>query len=679
MSHANWSRRWYRSSLLLLSIVLLAGCFQIEGGVAPSTPIGALPTITPRPTDTPQPTITVNSTDGETALAEAAPVDTTPLPTSTPVSTPTATATPTATSTIQITGTSTLRIGMQAEPSDLLPYYMTASDERLTAPISELLFPSPLLPLSYTFTTTNVLERMPTLANGDIQVRTVDVYLDVNDTISQEPTDRVATAQQIVITYRWNPDLRWSDGITVTAADSVFAYQLAKQISLGEEASQRLQLLADYQQVDEHTTRAFLQPELTDLNAQIEVSGMVTGVLDLSTSDLGRTIWTPLPAHLLASAPISGLLQSDFAAMPVGYGPYHIERREQGIIRMARNPFYRGPQPSPDTIAFVFDESFERLRDELLRGSLDIALLENIEPHQIRTIRTDEAGGDLQAAYVPSPIWEHLDFNLEFDLLQNADVRRAIAHGLNREAMINTLYDGRVPVLASWIVPEHWAAAPTSTLTLYNYAPDYARQLLDKANVRDTDGDGFREIGIDHNRDGEIDATAPLRLTMLTTNNSPVRAAIAEQVQDDMADIGLEMSIVMTDSQQLFSPQGPLFRRQFELAQFAWIAAPDPRGFELWSCSAIPGVINNYTGSNIAGWCIRDGNTAIVNATTSISREERRANYLAHQQLYAQEIPSIPLFQRLTVVMYSARLAGLRPDPLAPLTWNIHEWTSTSQ
>lgn len=673
MRACNWcSHRWYRLGALLLSIVLLAGCVQIEGGVEPPTPIGALPTTTPRPTATPVPTATLLGATADVAASR------TELPTS-PATTAAATATPTATTTLQITGTNTLRIGMQAEPGDLLPYHTTASDERLTAPISELLFPAPLLPLSYTFTTTGVLERVPTLANGDIQIRTVEVYLDANDNISPEPTDRTATAQQIVITYRWNPQLRWSDGITVTATDSVFAYQLARQISLGEEASQRLQLLADYQEVDVHTTRAFLQPELTDLTALITGTNTLTGVLDLGTSDLGRTVWTPLPAHLLQDVPLAAVLNSDFATLPVGYGPYRIERRDEGFIRLARNPFYSGPKASPDTIAFAFAETFEQLREELLQGSLDVALLENIEPRQLRTLRSDEAAGEVQVAYVPGPIWEHLNFNLEFDLLQNVNVRRAIAHGLNREAMIDTLYDGRVPVLASWLVPEHWAAAPTSTLTLYAHEPAYARQLLDEANVIDSDGDGFREIGIDHDSDGEIDATAPFQLTVLTTNNSSVRATIAEQLQRDMADIGLDVAVVMTDSQQLFSPQGALFRRQFELAQFAWITAPDPRGFELWSCSAIPGVINNYTGSNISGWCIRDANAAIINATTAISREERRANYIAHQQLYTQELPSIPLFQRLTVVMYSPRITGLRPDPLAPLTWNMHEWGSISQ
>ncbi len=686
--HTLWATLPYRLWVVLLVLLLgVGGCVQLEGGVEPPTPIGALPTTTPRPTASPQPTAMAafGGAAQDPAPSAAAPdvaataERTASIPSgSTPAPDIAATAAPTTTASTALTQTGTLRIGIQSEPSDLLPYHAAAADERLTAPISELLFPAPLLPLNYAFTTTGVLERLPSLSNGDIQVRSREVYLDVNDMIVTEPTSRTATAQQIVITYRWNRALTWSDGVPVTAADSVFAYQLAQQIPLGEEANQRIQLLEDYQEVDAHTTRAFLKPELTDLTSLIAAQPSLDGVLDVATSDLGRTVWTPLPAHIVREISPTALLNSEFAAMPIGYGPYQIDRRDQGVIRLSRNPYYTGPPHAPDTLAFVSEPSVATLRDELLRGSLDLAILENLDADQFRLLADASQSGGVQVAYSTSPIWEHLDFNLEFDLLQNVGVRRAIAHAINRQAMIDTLYAGSVPILHSWIVPEHWAAANPDDLITYSYSPDYARELLTQANVIDSDNDGFREIGIDHDSDGKPDGFAPFSLTVLTTENSPVRAAIAEQFRSDMADIGINVSVVMTTSQQLFNPQGPLFRRDFELAQFAWIAAPDPRGFELWSCSAIPGVINNYTGSNLSGWCMRDANQAIISATTSISREERREYYIRHQKLFAQELPAIPLFQRVTAVMYTSRLNGLKPDPMAPITWNMHEWSSGS-
>ncbi|NJK79206.1 MAG: peptide ABC transporter substrate-binding protein [Chloroflexaceae bacterium] len=643
----------------MIALIVLAGC-EIEGGVTAPTPMGRLPTITPFQTAAP---------------AASAPPEVAPEQTAEPgaasameeVVTDTTAVTPTAS--VLVTQTGNLRIGMVGEPSDLLPYHTNPVDERMTAPISELLFPSPLLAVTYDYTSTGVLERIPTLDNGDITVQTVEVYLDELGAISVEPTDVLTTAQQLAITYRWNPDLYWADGVPVSASDSVFAYELAQRVSLGEDATKRLLLLDDYQQVDEHITRALLRPELIDFTASQTIT------LDLRGSDFGQTFWTPLPRHLLQDVAPTELLRSPFALQPVGYGPYTVERRTTDTIRLQRNPYYQGDAPAADGVTFVFAAGITELREAVLQGSLDVAALETFPTDVLPILDQDAAAGTLQVHYVPNPIWEHLDFNLDFTLLQDARLRRAIAHGFDRQALVDTLFMGKVPVLDSWILPQHWAAAPTSTLTIYPYQPDVARSLLDEVGLIDYSGDGFRDVGFDHDSNGEVDASVPITLTLITTDNSPLRAAIFAQFQQDMAAIGLGVTSILTPSQELFNPNGLLFRRGFELAQFAWIASPDPRGFELWSCSGIPSEANNWSGSNLPGWCTREANQTIITATTALDYDTRHAAYLRHQQLFTQELPTLPLFQRLTLVINSPRLVGLRPDPTAPITWNMTEWS----
>jgi peptide/nickel transport system substrate-binding protein len=125
---------------------------------------------------------------------------------------------------------------------------------------------------------------------------------------------------------------------------------------------------------------------------------------------------------------------------------------------------------------------------------------------------------------------------------------------------------------------------------------------------------------------------------------------------------------------QLFSPDGPLFQRQFDMALFGWSASSDPGGLLLWSCAAIPSPDNEFTGDNFAGWCVRDGNRAIREAVTSLDPTQRKAAYLRQQQLWTDNLPVLPLFQRLTVVMAAPGVRGLHPDALAPITWNIGSW-----
>lgn len=591
------------SLVAILLLLLLTGC-EIEGGAPrPATP-GA-PVESP-PAASPMPTVAV---EVEPQVAQT-----------------------------------TLRIGLLDEPPDLWPYQLNASDERVTGPVTQLLFPPPLLPVAYEMTSTGVLERVPSLENGDVQTRTVDVYLDANGSITSTPTDTVTRTEQLVVTYRWNPDLHWSDGEPLTAGDSLFAYELAQQISLGEQAAASLAITERYELVDTYTTRAILKPDYT-------------GPAYLQTA------WTPLPRHLLADVPPTQLGEHEYVRMPIGYGPYRIERREAGLIRLDRNPHYGGPEPVAEAVSFVVLENLDMLRNSIAGGSIDLAVSDRVNAEQLAVLNQDQEQGLIDLYVTAGPIWEHLDFNLDVPLLQDIRMRRAIAQAINREELARILVGEQSKILDSWILPDHWAAAPASNLTLYRHDPEQARRLLDEIGIVDNDSDGLREI------DGQV-----LTLQLLTTDGTPLRQAIANQLVADLGAVGIALIVESLPTEQFYSPDGPLFQRSFQLAQFAWIAGSDPGGLSLWSCAAVPSEKNGWAGNNFAGWCFREADQQIRIANTSLDREERVAAYRRHQELYTQEIPTLPLFQRPIVTISAPGLQGLAPDPLAPITWNLGEW-----
>ena len=90
-----------------------------------------------------------------------------------------------------------------------------------------------------------------------------------------------------------------------------------------------------------------------------------------------------------------------------------------------------------------------------------------------------------------------------------------------------------------------------------------------------------------------------------------------------------------------------------------------------------PSEQNGWTGDNFAGWCFRDANRAIREAVTTLDPQQRKAAYLRQQQLWSQELPSLPLFQRLSLALVAPGVRGPQPDPLAPITWNIAAWKRT--
>jgi peptide/nickel transport system substrate-binding protein len=598
-----------RSRLLLRSLsaltclsLLLAAC-AIEGGVPPATPVAVAPTFGPAPTD------------AAIAAAIAARDD-------------------------------TWAIGLLDQPRDLYPYPRDAPSQRVAAPLTELLFPSPVLAFNYSYTSTGVLDRIPSLENGDAQIRKSDVYLDAANNITTTVTEVITQVDQLVVTFHWNAKLSWSDGQPLTADDSVFAYELAKAAPPNDEARDRLAQLVSYERIDDHTTRAILRP-------------------DLITANYFLSYWMPLPRHVLKDVDPAKVRESDFARAPIGYGPYAIERRENNTISMVRNQHYFGSPPAAAHLTITFMPNIDVLHTNLLNGNLDAVITDRPQADQLPTFDQDDKAGRLRVVYVPNPIWEHIDFNLDVPQLQDIRLRRAIALGSNRQGMIDALFGGHTPVLSSWVLPSQPEAAPSDQLTHYDYNPDEARKILDEAGYADPDGDGIRA-----SPDG-----LTLTFQLLTTEGAPIRQQIASMFQKDMQAIGVEVQPLPVPSDQLFSADGPLFQRQFDLALFGWIASADPGGLQLWGCDAVPSPENNWVGDNFAGWCFRDANRAIREAVTSVDTAQRHAAYLRQQQLWSQELPSLPLFQRLSLALIAPKVRGPQPDALAPITWNVAAWT----
>jgi peptide/nickel transport system substrate-binding protein len=535
-------------------------------------------------------------------------------------------------------------VGVTELPSDLFPYANDSALRRINSIATEMIYPAPILTYNYGYTTTGILTQVPTIANGDVQINNVSVFLDDAGNITTTTTAVITQVQQLAITYHWNDKLTWSDGTPLTAADSVFAYALArKNAPLGEEARLLLDRTANYEKIDDYTTKATLQP-------------------DLIGSGFFLSYWTPLPQHLLKDVAPADIRTSEFAQKPIGYGPYVIESRSSNEIRFVRNPYYYGTIPATSQVVLTAMSGVDMIRANLQNGNLDVAITDRVAIDQYAFIDQDARAG-LPVTYFRSPVWEHIDYNLDVQILQDIKVRRALAYGFNRQALADTLFNGRSPVLDSWLLPEQRGDVPADQLTLYPFDPETASELLDAA------GYPMRDSGVRVSKQG-----VTLTLELITTTGSPLRQEIADRFKSDMQTIGVEINVRTLPPEEIFAPSGPLFLRQFELALFAWIATPDPAGLQLWSCSAVPSDINGWIGNNFAGWCTRDADFAVKKAATSLDIAVQREQYLAQQTLFTSELPSMPLFQRLGVVITTNNMTGVKPDPLAPITWNIASW-----
>jgi ABC-type transport system substrate-binding protein len=262
------------------------------------------------------------------------------------------------------------------------------------------------------------------------------------------------------------------------------------------------------------------------------------------------------------------------------------------------------------------------------------------------------------------------DYTTPHPILSDLKVRQAIAHCIDRTALIASVYpfaddETRASQLMDSNLPKtHWAYS--GPYDFPGYDPAAGAALLDEAGWTLPEGATVRQ-----NAAGE-----PLSLKFTTTSAQFRQTWSAVMVQN-LADCGIQILPNYVPASWWFGDTTGLARRDFELGAYAWVGESDPKGRTLYACDQIPLPSNNWVGQNYMGWCNETANDAIVKANNTLLREERVPAYDTFQQEFAKDVVSIPMFQRVEAEAWSNNLEGLRISPTEYGSKSAANWKLT--
>lgn len=533
-----------------------------------------------------------------------------------------------------------------------------------------------------------ILTHLPSLTNGDAAVKTTVVQTDdrvldasgkvielspgvmIEDVGGQRVTfdGTPLLMPRMIVTFTLQTDLYWSDGMLLTADDSVFSFELASDSAIAAATGKHIiERTSDYRAIDTRTV----------------VWSGIPGFLDWSC---WLNFWHPLPRHAWGRLAAIELLTADVATRkPLGWGPFVIHEWIPGDhLTVVRNPIYfraHDGLPRMDEVIFRFIADPARLAEQLESGRCDIvtheaansvraALLSSVPPNE------GEAGRGIETLSTYDTRWELLAFgispNADYnrpDFFEDVRVRQAIALCIDRQAVVSETLGLSGRVLHSYLLPEHPLYA-NDALTVWGYDPEAGQKLLATAGWYDEDGDSVREA---HAIPGIADGT-PFRVTYSTTDE-PLRFQIAQLVQNYLAACGIEIIVETMPPEAFFAPgpEGVLFGRWFDLAQFSWRATPDPL-CDLFLSSQIPDA-DRWDRPNVAGFLDDEYDTACRSALDALPGSENyAAAHFESQRIFSERLPVLPLFQRLKIALARSSVIGLSPDPtqISEL-WNIEQ------
>lgn len=592
---------------------------------------------------------------------------------------------PSATSTPEPDPPRVLSICLGQEPSSLFIY----GDGSLAArAVREAIYDGPFDVLGFELSPV-LLEDIPSLENGgasleSVQVEPGDQLVDAGRSIvnlqegieffpagcSEAGCTQIyagsepVTMDQLSVRFTLRPGITWSDGQPLGPSDSVYSFAVANDLFPAVQ-SELIRYTESYLAADERTVEWRALPGYRD-------------------PSYNTHFFTPLPQHLWAGTPSEALLTAEMSMRtPLGWGPYVIDEWVAGdhITLVKNDNYFRTAEDLPrfDFLVYRFVSSVEDALAALQVGECDLIDETVLTEAPLSELVVLDGGGQLALEFETGTAWEHAVFGIspsdpeQFSLFQVKEVRQAIAMCIDRAGIADHLYGGRSQVPDTYVHPLHPLSA--TGLEQYAYDPQAASALLESSGWLDADGDP-QTPRLAQGVPG-IPPGTPLEFTYLTLEGGQ-REQIVQMIQDSLALCGVGINLQFDQWEALFAPgpEGSIFGRQFDMAQFAWVSSLEPPCF-LYTSDEIPGPYPDYSkgwgGANASGYSNPEFDQACALARSTLPDQPEHAQ--AHQraqEIFAAELPAIPLYLHLKYAATRPDMCGLVLDPSASSAlWNL--------
>ena len=344
-----------------------------------------------------------------------------------------------------------------------------------------------------------------------------------------------------------------------------------------------------------------------------------------------------MPVFGIASPEAIKKYGGDLSEHPVGTGPFIFNSWERNkSIVLLRNDKYWNIAAKVSEVEFrVIPSSKDRL-EELRQGSIHIA--DYLSPEDVDDIKYDP---NLYWYLRPSFNVGYLAMNNEKLPFNKREVRVAINYAINKEKLINDVFDNFAKPATTYIPPSLWGY--NENLGPYEYDPEKSRQLLSEAGFPD----GFKTT---------------LWVMDAARDYFPKPLQVAQFIKENLKQVNIDAEIKVFNWNEYLTR---MRNGEHEIALIGWTGDyADPDNFlytMLASENAKPGLVGNYS-----FYKSKEVDQLLAQARQTTNMVFRRSLYRSLQEIVNYDAPSVPLVHtmpilasRLSVKGYTPRMTGV--------------------
>ena len=433
----------------------------------------------------------------------------------------------------------------------------------------------------------------------------------------------------LVLTFVLRPNLRWHDGLALTAGDVRFTYEKLVDPAVRTPFSSSYELVESVEALDDRTVRIrYREPFAPALES------WMMGII---------------PRHLLEHEDLN---TTAFLRHPVGHGPYRFVRWKTGeLIELAANPDYFEHRPYIDRYLYrvIPDDTTKFL--ELLTNGVDLSSLTPLQYR--RQTGTPAIKRFYQKFRYPSFGFTYLGYNLQDARFSDVRVRRAFSRAIDKQAIVDKVLYGLGSVATGPYPKESWAYDPEVAADPYD--PEAAKALLAEAGWVDRDGDGWLD------RSGQS-----FRFTLITNQGNEVRRQVTELIQQQLKQVGIDVKIKVIEWSTFVHEF--IDKRRFEAVLLGWNLSRDPDLYDLFHSSKTKE--GEY---NFVGYANPEVDRLLIEGRRVFDQQERQRIYRRVHRALAEDQPYTFLYVADALPIVSSRFRNVVATPIG-IGYNFIDW-----
>lgn len=440
-------------------------------------------------------------------------------------------------------------------------------------------------------------------------------------------------------TVKIREGVKWHDGEPFSAEDVVFTYQTIMH--------------PDYTGVRKSN---FNSVESVEVTSEFEFK------MNLKRPDaslLTKLNIGIIPKHIFGEIEVAKLREHPANMEPIGTGPYKWGEWAKGqYITLVANEDYWGEGPWIEQVRFQFFQDNQVVLSAFEAGEIDY--LGSIPPDDV-----DRVKQALESGYnfyeFPANGYTYFGLMQTHPILGDRNVRQALAYGLDRQQIVDTIYNGRATVLNTNMPPISWAFK--DGLNDYAYNKEKAIELLEASGWTKVGADGIRV------KDGER-----LSFSLVTSSGNTQYEAVLIVTEQQWKEIGVEVDVQYYEWSVLVEKY--LDVGEFEAYMLAWSLGLDPDCYLFWHSSAAYDEQGILQGFNDVVYKNERMDELLELGRETMDQDARKEIYGEVQTMLNEDLPNLFMYTQNYTAGMNKKFKGVTFSPLGPIfpeLWYIEE------